>query len=149
MIYSNLQTIKGATTNPRFDSGSSHSPSVYAARRVFESQKSAECDKQCDNVSLFSAMFVDVFCRFFAVHQRQLSSGFAPNPPLAQILGHRANPNPRPKSSPGVLPKVSLAAQILGAPFSKPRGFRGGVAASFSPRGSASLAGAKGVRGER
>jgi hypothetical protein len=26
-------------------------------------------------------MFVDVFCRFFAVHQRQLSSGFAPNSP--------------------------------------------------------------------
>ena len=42
-----------------------------------------------------------------------------------------------------------LAAQILGAPISKARGFRGGAAASFSPRGSASPAGAKGVRGER
>jgi hypothetical protein len=38
MIYSNLQTIKGATTNPRFDSGSSHSPwclcgSVLSAKK--------------------------------------------------------------------------------------------------------------------
>jgi hypothetical protein len=80
---------------------------------------------------------------------RQLSSGFAPNPPSSKSSDIEPTQIPAPKNSLGVLPKVSLAAQILGAPFSKPRGFRGGAAASFSPRGSASLAGAKGVRGER
>jgi hypothetical protein len=53
----------------------------------------------------------------------------------------RLSPNPRAAA----LPKVSLADQILGAPISKARGFRGVEAARFSPRGSSYLAAALGA----
>ena len=68
---------------------------------------------------------------------RQLSSGFAPNPPCA----------PNPPSA--FCPKSPSQPKSSESPFPQARGFRGGAAARLSPRGSASLAGAKGVRGER
>jgi hypothetical protein len=49
---------------------------------------------------------------------RQLSSGFAPNPPSSKSSDIEPTQIPAPKNSLGVLPKVSLAAQILGVPLS-------------------------------
>jgi hypothetical protein len=64
-------------------------------------------------------------------------------PASPQILPRRLPRKPNPRAA--ALPKVSIADQILGAPISKARGFRGVAAASFSPRGSAYLAAALGA----
>jgi hypothetical protein len=81
--------------------------------RSIASQILAECDKQCDIAHLFSTKSCDV--NFHAPDPR-----FA-NQKLCECLFPRPNPRTsrQPKSSPGVLPKVSLADQILGAPIFK------------------------------